>query len=143
MQFFKNTACRSASPHRNQGKPAAQSIACTFSIIVWFSHSEMPFCSGVSWTVSFLIVPLLLRCVISSINIYSPPQSECRHAIPTLRCFSTHALNVLYALRMSFVWSRYMVVHWLCVRATLSNIPKRALCRLYKNSGSDEMRLMG
>jgi len=29
------------------------------------------------------------------------------------------------------------------VRAILSNIPKWALCRLYKNSGSGEMRLMG
>ena len=29
------------------------------------------------------------------------------------------------------------------VRATLSNIPKQASCRLYKNSGSGEMRLMG
>ena len=29
------------------------------------------------------------------------------------------------------------------VRATLSNIPKWALCRLYKNSGLGEMRLMG
>jgi len=29
------------------------------------------------------------------------------------------------------------------VRATLSNIPKRVSCGLYKNSGSGEMRLMG
>jgi len=29
------------------------------------------------------------------------------------------------------------------IRATPSNIPKQALCRLYKNSGSGEMRLMG
>ena len=29
------------------------------------------------------------------------------------------------------------------VRATLSKIPKWALCGLYKNSGLDEMRLMG
>jgi len=35
-------------------------------------------------------------------------------------------------------------VHRLCssVRATLSNIPKWVLYRLYKNSGSGEMRLM-
>jgi len=29
------------------------------------------------------------------------------------------------------------------VRATPSNILKQASCRLYKNSGSNEMRLMG
>jgi len=29
------------------------------------------------------------------------------------------------------------------VRATPSNIPKQASCRLYKNSGLSEMRLMG
>ena len=29
------------------------------------------------------------------------------------------------------------------VRATPSKLPKRASCGLYKNSGSNEMRLMG
>jgi len=39
----------------------------------------------------------------------------------------------------------HMDLKQLCssVRATLSNIPKWASCGLYKNSGSNEMRLMG
>jgi len=39
----------------------------------------------------------------------------------------------------------HMDLKQLCssVRATLSNIPKQVSCRLYKNSGLDEMRLMG
>jgi len=36
-----------------------------------------------------------------------------------------------------------LMMNLLLVRATPSKIPKRALCGLYKNSGLDEMRLMG
>jgi len=57
---------------------------------------------------------------------------------------SSSTLNQpMMVARMTFGPIRERVFYCKGVRATLSNIPKRALCGLYKNSGSGEMRLMG
>jgi len=45
--------------------------------------------------------------------------------------------------RASKLVPKYTGPYKVTVRATPLNIPKRALCGLYKNSGSGEMRLMG
>ena len=54
---------------------------------------------------------------------------------------STKFISTSCAPFWSLVWYSQMKVT--TVRATPSKLPKRASCRLYKNSGSDEMRLMG
>jgi len=46
-----------------------------------------------------------------------------------------------YITNCSKITKKELIAH--IVRATPSNIPKWVSCRLYKNSGSGEMRLMG
>ena len=48
-----------------------------------------------------------------------------------------------FALPQPFDETMKETKSFISVRARPSKIPKRASCGLYKNSGSDEMRLMG
>ncbi|KZT18201.1 hypothetical protein NEOLEDRAFT_1195114, partial [Neolentinus lepideus HHB14362 ss-1] len=59
VRFLSQTAWRTASPHKNLGSLLECSIAWTFSSRVRFKHSAMPFCAGVSCTVSLNSVPAL------------------------------------------------------------------------------------
>jgi len=56
---------------------------------------------------------------------------------------STLVMGNKHKIYMAAIPLNHHTLNAIHVRATPSKIPKRALCGLYKNSGSDEMRLMG
>ena len=72
-----------------------------------------------------------------SLNFWSLHNHQIHLAV-VVRTFAECAQALWYV-----AFHAFFIHLMIFVRATLSNIPKWALCGLYKNSGSGEMRLMG